>query len=204
MATFRPISSWPGSRTRDPRPSPFRAAYSDTLGLLDQELQHLDARRVVIEMDLDESQIRLDGLPRAGARPATPGVVVSFESRHGPLRYACDRFTGWQDNLRAIALGLESLRRVERYGIATSGEQYAGWKALPAANGQRFTSAHDARHWLAELAGTITSEDVDAGRVSDRQIIAAALKRAHPDGGGDADLFRDAQAARKVLEGTAA
>jgi hypothetical protein len=34
----------------------------------------------------------------------------------------------WQDNLRAVALGLEALRRVERYGIAQRGEQYAGWR----------------------------------------------------------------------------
>ena len=76
----------------------------------------------------------------ADTRADTPRVVVSFDSCHGPLRYQCDRFTttragtkAWHANVRAIALGLEALRKVDRYGIAGSGEQYRGWTALPAA-----------------------------------------------------------------------
>jgi hypothetical protein len=37
----------------------------------------------------------------------------------------------WRDNLRAIALGLEALRAVNRYGITRGiGEQYAGFLQL--------------------------------------------------------------------------
>src|SRR5690606_5164123 len=79
-----------------------------------------------------EDDIRLDGLPRANARPGHQGVVLAFDSKYGPLKYATDTFDRWQDNLRAIALGLESLRRVDRYGITKRGEQYTGWRQLPA------------------------------------------------------------------------
>jgi hypothetical protein len=48
------------------------------------------------------------------------------------FQFAVDMFPSWQDNLRAIALGLEALRKVERYGIANRGEQYAGWAQLTA------------------------------------------------------------------------
>src|ERR1700675_3855774 len=85
----------------------------------------LDAKKLVFQIDVRESEIRLDGLPSARARPNDPAVIVSFDSKHGPLRYFCDQFTDWQDNIRAIALGLEALRKVERYGITHRGEQYA-------------------------------------------------------------------------------
>lgn len=202
--TYAPLSSWPGDRTHPAkrRRSPFKASWTTTTDELDREVWHLGARTAIIEIGLDARHIRNDGLPRANApQPGDPGVVLSLpRSMHGPLRYSCDAFDRWQDNLRAIVLGLESLRRVERYGIAKRGEQYAGWKALPAGaeSAQRFSSIEDARHWLAELAG-FASEDVDAGRHTDVEIARAALKRAHPDTGGTADDFRDAQSARAVL-----
>jgi hypothetical protein len=144
--------------------------------LLDKELRALGARRVVIQLALQEGNIRLDGWPRAAARPAHSGVVIAFESKHGPLKYHSDQFTGWQDNLRAIALGLEALRAVDRYGITRRGEQYQGWKALPAGE----------------------SSDVERGRDLIRQYgsIPEALKATHPDHGGDAEDFQAVQAAR--------
>ena len=60
--------------------------------MLDRELSKLGAHSVVIELALDEGDIRLDGLPRADARPRHPGVIVSFDSKHGPLRYGTDAF----------------------------------------------------------------------------------------------------------------
>jgi hypothetical protein len=142
-AEFRPIESWPGERTpgyQRKSTGRFRASYQSTLDLLETELAHLGASRIVIETGHRPQDIRLDGWPRANAAdPGFPGVVVSFESKHGPLRYFTDVFDrdwsgdppGWQANLRAIALGLEALRKVERYGIGKRGEQYTGWSALP-------------------------------------------------------------------------
>lgn len=44
--------------------------------------------------------------------------------RRGHLSYPCDTFTTLQDNLRVIALALEALRMVDRYGVTRRGEQY--------------------------------------------------------------------------------
>jgi hypothetical protein len=111
--TYGPLSTWPGPRTPASarRRSPFSAAWSTTTIELDRELHYLAARRAVIELDLEDRWFRLDGLPRANApQPADPGVVLSLpDTKHGPLRYSCDAFTRWQDNFRAIVLGLESL-----------------------------------------------------------------------------------------------
>lgn len=130
---YRPIDAWPGELTRRRTRSPFNSTLAQTFTLLERELRHLGARDVVVQMALHDNDFRIDGKPRARAIPDHPGVIVAFDSRYGPLKYATDTFDRFADNLRAIALGLESLRRVDRYGITKRGEQYAGWKALPAA-----------------------------------------------------------------------
>lgn len=128
--TVRPISdrtAFTGAHRR----SQFSMRWSGITQLLERELRMLGARNVVLEMDVRETQIRIDGRVRADARPETPAVRLAFGSRHGPLQYATDEFWDWQDNVYAIALSLEALRRVDRYGVSRRGEQYQGWKALP-------------------------------------------------------------------------
>lgn len=177
--TFRPLSSWPGGEIGRGRTSPFRAAWTTTLVTLQRELAELGAERVVIELGMREADIRLDGWPRANARAAHPGVVVSFESRHGPLRYATAEFDRWEDNVRAVALSLEALRKVDRYGVSRHGEQYRGWRALTAGAGES----------LVERGRSI---------IGRHGGVREALRATHPDHGGDADEFRAVQAAREA------
>jgi hypothetical protein len=172
----RPLSLWPHPETRSRRQSNFSAPWSSTTELLEREVRHLGARRAVLQMAIGESDLRIDGGIRASARPTHPGVAVSFESRHGSLEYATDVFTDWQDNVRAVALGLEALRRVDRYGIGRRGEQYAGWKQLEAGG----ASSSRGRDLIREHGG-----------------VRAALMATHPDHGGDPQDFADVQAARE-------
>lgn len=178
---LRPIAQWPTTRTPDSRRkhSPFRASLNETLALLRRELGALRATGVVLEVAIPEGDVnwRQDGRPRASARADHPGVVLAFKTAIAPgreLRYATDRYRFWQHNLRAIALGLEALRKVERYGIADRGEQYAGWAQLP-----KSTSEGDAQRGkdLVQKLGSIK-----------RALIAT-----HPDtrsnGYGDSDYL---------------
>lgn len=173
---FRPLERW-DRRVHASRPhAPFRAPYQATIDLLEREVRMLGARHVVVELAITESDLRNDGQPYAGTRPDHPGVTVAFESKHGPLKYTADKFATWQENLRAIALGLEALRKVDRYGMTSRGEQYAGWKALPAGS----------------------SEQVERGRdlIREHGSIRDAIMATHPDHGGDASDFDAVQAAR--------
>lgn len=206
---FRPLDGWDRELTdwsQQKSSFTFRATFADTLKLLDSELQALGAVEAVIQLALPDSAIRRDGLPRSGARPSHEGVALSFDSRHGPLRYATDTFDTWQANLRAIALRLEALRKVDRYGVARSGEQYAGWNALPAGDtGQPFTVEGAAR-FLAEHSGTPTDPSHPAFKDlldnPDERVRAyrRAAQRLHPDTGGDPNLFRRLNEARDLLD----
>lgn len=166
-----------------PRRSPFTAAWSKTLELLDRELWHLGATDAVVQIDLRPEDFRRDGWPKERSRPGSPVVVFAIETaEHGPLKYTARAFDRWQDNLRAIALGLEALRKVDRYGITERGEQYSGFKALPSAGG---SGAGDPEH--------------GARLVEQHGSIAAALKVTHPDtpGTGNVGDFRAVDAFRK-------
>lgn len=193
---FRPIDSWPGPRTTYPRRSLFRAGYQNTLDLLESELDQLGAEHVVIQLAVEEADLRLDGMLRANTRPTHPGVVVSFDSRYGPLRYACDTFDDWTDNLRAIALGLEALRRVDRYGITKRGEQYTGWRQLTAGSDSGPWTREEARDLIARITG-LSGKEVMAAPVP---AVRAAFLRTHPDTGGDAEEFARVQRARELLD----
>ena len=177
--TYRSISQWPGPRTGRRQRSRFKTAWHATEQDLRRELRHLGARSVVIELDLPESQIRLDGLPYAKARPATPGVILSFESRHGPLRYPSDNFDDWRDNVRAIALALEALRKVDRYGVTRHAEQYRGWAALPA---PPEPTVQDAAELLAQFAGNgTTAAEILRNAAAFAKARKTAMLNTHPD-----------------------
>lgn len=171
----RPISTFPPEFQASRQSSQFTAGWTATMELLQRELEKLRASEVVIELAVTEGDIRNDGWPRAGARPSHPGVIVSFDSTHGPLRYGTDAFPRWQENLRAIALGLEALRKVERYGIGRRGEQYQGWRQL----------------------GTGAISSIARGRelIDKHGSVKAALIATHPDHGGDEEDFKAIQAA---------
>lgn len=133
-ARFRPISTWPRARETRTRIWPsFKVTFNTTLDRLEKELDFLKAVDVVIETNHTTNDLRNDGWPRSTAtNPSDPGVILSFTSKHGPLRLPSDRFQSWQTNLHAIALHLEHLRLASAYGVGEFGEQYKGWARLEA------------------------------------------------------------------------
>lgn len=167
--------------------SQFSAPFTSTIKLLARELDFLAGERIVLEAGFTEGQLRIDGLPKAGVRMDDPAIAVAFESKHGPLRYATAEFTSWQDNLRAIALAMEALRAVDRYGVSKRGEQYVGWRALPVSTdpADSLTSPAEARAWLEE------KYDGD---------IRRAMRETHPDVGGASGEFRRVMKAKELLQ----
>lgn len=178
--TFRPLVQWTDPVTVDRPYCRFSASWPDTLDLLDRETYMLGADVVVLQVDATEADVRRDGMLRANARVRFPGVRVSFDSVHGPLTYATDRYDDWRDNIRAIALSLEALRKVDRYGVVKRGEQYRGWVAIEA---PASTTLQQAKDLIASYGG-----------------LADALKATHPDLGGNPEDFHRVDEARRIIE----
>lgn len=220
ILTFRPIKVWPDGWLDPDRPREiprFSAPYHSTLDLLDRELDFLGATEVMLQVGASDRDIRLDGQLRADARPGHPGVILTIVTlNHGTLVYSCDRFVSrgrgssrgtivdWQANLRAIALGLEGLRRVERYGIADHGEQYAGWKALPSGRDtatSRFQAAEFIQHWAVNDLGVRPWSVIDVLGGCWGDAFKMAARQLHPDrSGGSIVEFQRLVEAKRVLD----
>lgn len=216
---IEPMDRWPYPETKIRKVNPFRAKFDNTLTLLEDELEHLEvAGAVAVRVVAREADVRRDGMLRARADVRHPGVVLSFHSaKSGSLTYPCDQFLGrwhgevdWQVNLRAIALGLEALRKVDRYGITERGEQYAGFKALPA--GRAMPASHMTRTEAAQLLERVAvGSDLGRARdqlierlLTDRDELARTLRHAkaeaHPDRrDGDRALWDLVEQAATVL-----
>jgi hypothetical protein len=208
---IRPLGPWLGPVTADRQSSGmFKAHWDQTLALLDAEVEALGGQGpVVIQIDVQAVDLRADGMLRTRARVGGfPGVIISFASRHGALRYATDAYDqrwsgslpGWQANVRAIALSLQALRAVDRYGVSKRGEQYTGWAALPAARPQGtqwFTQPAEAQTWLVRSAAELGVPHEPGGSLPD--LYARLAKRMHPDVRGDRDLWDRLDAAATVL-----
>jgi hypothetical protein len=221
--TIRPLSDvtgFAGARQE----SQFTTSWSDAVTLLERELDMINARDVVLELDVRDNQIRLDGRLRGDATPASGRVRLAFESKHGDLVYATNRFTrgaatqrgvrkmqhDHQHNVYAIAKALEALRLVDRYGV-TSGQQYAGFKAIGGGSPIATGPATMTRRTAAELIERLVIGDEGAQRERSIEILLTspdrcreAVRRAkvevHPDRrGGDHALAYEVDQAARVL-----
>lgn len=200
VARFRPIDQWPGKSTPKRKNAPFRADWRDTLDLIRRELRMLEAKNIVIQVALEEREIRQDGYPRSDARPRHPGIIISFSSIHGPLKYACDTYSDWKDNMRAIALGLNALRAVDRYGITKRGEQYSGWKELPLPRTDGAMTVEQAADQMVRMGGG-NAERVIRDPEYRNEVYRRAAANSHPDRYPHLEEdFKRLQEARRVLD----
>lgn len=174
-AGWTPLPAWP--YPAQPRiASRFQTSWSASLEKLEEEIERVGGKDVLIGVVATGDQFRLDGQIKAGARVLHPGAEVSFTDEAGRrLTFHTDRYPDLHSNLHAITAGLEALRAVERHGITTTGQQYAGFAMLG-------------------------SGDIDRGRalVEHHGGVTAALKATHPDRGGDARDFAAVDAYRKA------
>jgi hypothetical protein len=195
---IEPLGDWGRKVTKHRAPrSRFTASWTDTMSMLTSEISKLGLRGVIaVRVDVQRGDIRQDGKLYARATAGFPGVVVSFQSRYGPLSYATDAYDYWQANVRAIALSLQALRAVDRYGVSKSGEQYVGWRAIGSGAPATFASADEAIRWLRTVVDVPGSEGL-----STKLLLRTAASALHPDrNGGDSSLWERYDQARQLIQ----
>lgn len=174
-AQWSQLAAWP-YEGQERIPSRFRTTWSGSLDKLEDEIQRVGGRDILIGIVIADDQLRMDGTPKQNFKVLHPGAEVSFTDDAGRrLTFHTDRYPNLHDNLHAIASGMEALRAVERHGIASTGQQYAGFQQLGAGD-------IDRGRMLVELHGSVTK----------------ALKATHPDHGGNAAEFAAVDAYRKA------
>jgi hypothetical protein len=195
-AAFRPLPQWNRKPALQFRHAPFRTPALKTLDAIEYELGRLSAHDVRIEAGFALSQLRNDGWPRAGERPSHPGVVLYFESPEGSLCFPCGTYADYYDNLHAIALTLENLRAIDRYGVTLGHEQYRGFAQIEA---PKKMTAEEAAAWCA-LNTPLEPARVLRDASAWRDVYRLMASKCHPDRGGDRANWDKLQEARKVLD----
>lgn len=177
---------WPVGKPRKlyPERSRFGERSIDAAtSILREELRRLGASNMVLSTNL---RLRNDGLPYSKqAQPRDQGVAVYFTHKKQPMCFACDRWDRIQDNIYAIAMTIEALRGIERWGSGSMVEQaFTGFVALPAPK-----DPHD----ILGVRPGAAADEIDAA-------YRQKAKAAHPDNGGSVAAMQELNEARAALK----
>jgi len=186
--------SWPARSRRTPDAGRMRARFAETdqqgfqkelsnrkaIGRLRAELRSLNGVQAILSTNLLLGE---NGAPRLDQRePQDPGAAVYFKLYGRPHVFSCDRWTRVADNIAAIAAHIAALRAVDRYGVGTLEQAFAGYAALPASTPEEW--------WVVlGLPPTATLDEVEAAF---RQLA----RNSHPDVGGSHEEMSRLTAAR--------
>lgn len=198
---FRPLEKWSEKTKLTYKRSPFGSVYAKTLNLLERELAKIYATDVVIEAGFTEQDIRNDGWPRSGARPRHPGVILYFRTPNGAMRFPCGTYGNFENNVRAIALTLEALRTIDRYGVTMGHEQYTGFKQIAGPGTDKTRELLDAAEVISLYTGRcLTPFDVANDEESFHDAYRIAAKNCHPDVVHSNEKWLVLQSAKSVMD----
>lgn len=197
---------WPRGRRRTPAVDRRRARFNEkrnnvrytqtaeltiasALERLDFEIERLGVSNPILSTNVER---RLDGRPRSDNRLIEdPGAALWFTLQGQDTVLACDRWDRVADNIAAIAKHIEALRGIERWGVGSIREAFAGYAALPYDSSRPADTSPQVQSWWQVL-------DVD--RAAPWSEIEARwrdlMRTAHPDQGGDPELAKRLNAAR--------
>lgn len=186
---------WPAGwqRTHNPEYSKFKpnSAYSEGYEVTHQ-LELLGADRVVITSNM---QYRADGLPyQRQPNISDTGVAVYFTLNGEEQCIPCDKWNKVEENLHAIALTIDALRGLERWGAKDMvNAAFRGFKALPASV---IVTPYTAKPW---------HEVLQVSPNASPEVVRAAYKQmalmCHPDLGGSVADFQEVQHAWDEYKG---
>lgn len=132
---IRPLAevAWPGASTAPEKQhtSRFRANIARSYDSLVRELEHLDASGWTLYVPLASGSFDDEDHPIPDSPVISSAILLEFWANGHLQRFGADRYADWRDNLRAIALTLEALRAVDRYGLTPERQQYRGFTATP-------------------------------------------------------------------------
>lgn len=181
---------WPVDypRTTTPQRSRFgsyskKPSVEDARHKLLNELRMMRVESVVMSMNIKR---RKDGLPYSNQpEPSDRGVACYFKYNDTEVVIACDTYDKVGCNLYAIALTIEAMRGIERWGCSDFlNRAFTGFQALP--------ERGSGRPWW-EILGC----KEDASDEFIKHCYRELVKQFHPDNPvtGDPEKFRELQEA---------
>lgn len=186
MTQRHPLSwptGWPRTASHQRADAAFRSndrilTVAVAIDRLQCELDRLRARDYILSTNVE---LRLDGMPRSGqAEPSDPGAAIYFKLNGKDTVLACDKWKRVADNIAALAKHIEALRGMDRWGVGSIAQAFAGYQALPAPE----------QWWQVLGVGQ------HAPRAQIQEAYRELARAAHPDQGGSTAAMARLNAAR--------
>jgi hypothetical protein len=184
-------SGWRRTAGGDRKRATFQQGLAAARDGLVRQLEMLGAVNGMITSDLP---VRADGLPYADGRASDPGIAVWFVLDGKERVFACDKWIGHAANMRAIALSIQAIRGLDRWGASDLVTRvFAGFNALPPGGDQESTK----RPWRDVL-------DLPADGTPSMLFVKhrhrELIRKHHPDAGGDHAIAAELNAALAEAE----
>ena len=155
---------WPRTEVVRRESAPFKAELGRALAGLRDQVRLMGGKDLLLSSNC----------ALGDERPRDCGVVAYFKWQETAMAIPCDRWNRVADNVRAIALTIEAMRGMERWGAKHMIKaMFTGFKRLP-------ERASGVPWW--ELLGVRHDAPMDKIKLAYRE----RAKEFHPDRGGDA------------------
>jgi len=167
-------------RTLHPLRSDFKTNFTKARDEIYKELRLMKVHVLNSVISTNCAISKKTGLPSSpSAQPKDPGVSVYFVKKETTHVLCCDKWDRIEDNMHAIALTIEAMRGMERWGVTEMLERaISGFKMIEAPKRQ-----HDDKEWF-EILGVNPNDSIE----NIEQIYRLRMKKAHPDAGGSHEL----------------
>ncbi|CCQ34286.1 heat shock protein DnaJ domain protein [Halorhabdus tiamatea SARL4B] len=185
---------WPaGFERTDPadrvRTSKFSVTFHDAISELEDELlERVDADDVRISTAAPHR--KSDGRPYADANPDEPSVVVRWTKDGDQYAVACDHYTDWRDNARAIGLYVREKRKMASRPVVTGQDEFATAR-LPSGDEDAIAGQKPPN----EVLGV----EPDADPATVREAFRERAKETHADVGGSSEAFKRVKRAKEAM-----
>lgn len=169
-ATAYPLqwpAGWPKTESHRRENSAFKQTLPGALANLKRQVQLLGGKALVLSSNYT----------LGAENPAESGVVAYFNYSGSDVAIPCDRWRRIQDNVHAIALTIEAMRGMERWGAKHMIQaMFTGFKRLEAKTG--------GLSWWDAL-GVMPTANADQIKTAYRE----KAKHCHPDHGGSSEAM---------------
>jgi hypothetical protein len=175
MITFKRPLQYPLNWPRTPRHKVRVARFSEkpieqAIRELGWELGRLKATSIVFTSNLDWTSGPHGTLCFSETSRET-GVAVYFTLQGRQQVLACDKWYRAADNIWAVYRHVDAMRGLDRWGVGSIAQAFAGYAALPA------PPAPKTCFEILGVAASATAEEIKAA-------FRSLAKEKHPDGGG--------------------
>lgn len=149
--------------------------FTEACDRLESQVRMFHAERPVISSNVE---LGMRGAPVAregDKRLDDPGVALYFTLRGQARCLACDLYVTPAGNIAAIAAHIDALRRIDRYGVGTLDQAFAGYAPR--------LQAAPSEWWI--VLGVSRS----SSRAQVDEAFSKLARTAHPDAGGSHDVM---------------